>query len=252
MKSKFIEALKKLSQSSVLPLGFGRRREGPKSPLLLIADLNFIPDEKVSELLSSVDALIFSGSKTNKDTLKQNMKSNDSPWGLMLKSVEDLKDLKEQNFDFLVFSFKDSGASLLRIEEQGKVMEIDVNLSDSQLRAMEFLPVDALLIPFPRGENSLRIQDLLAYQRIDLLVTKPLLGYVPAKISVEDLRLLWEAGLDGAIIKGKDLTREDLERLKVATKSFPSHRGEKKRAEALLPSLSSTIPGEPEEEPNNE
>lgn len=248
MKSKFIEALKKLSKSSIAPMGFGRRKESPKSPMLLIAGLDSIPGEKLSELVSSVDALIFAGSKINKDALKQNVKSYPVPCGILLKSSKDLTDLKEPSFDFIVFSSQETGASVLRVEEPGKVMEIDMTLSDSELRSVEFLPVDALLLPFSGKGNSLTVQDLLAYQRIDLLTAKPLLGYIPAKISGEDLRLLWEAGLDGVIIKGEELTREEVERLKEAVKSFPSHRGEKKRSEALLPSLTSIIPGEPEDE----
>lgn len=248
MKSKFIEALRKLSQSSIPPLGFGRRKESPKSPMLLIAGLDSMQSEQISRLVSSADALIFAGLKINKDALKQSIKSNPATWGIVLKSSKDLADMKELGFDFLVFSSQDTEASILRTEEMGKVLEIDTNLSDSQLRSLDFLPVDALLLPFSGKGASLTVENLLAYQRMDLLTTKPLLGYIPAVISGEDLRLLWEAGLDGVIVRAEELTVKEMERLKEATKSFPSHRGEKKRAEALVPSISSTIPGEQEDE----
>ena len=155
--------------------------------------------------------------------------------------------MKEPGADFLVFSSQGTEASILKTEP-GKVLEIDMNLPDSQMRSVDFLPVDALLLPFSGKGTSLTVQNLMAYQRIDLLVTKPLLGYVPAKISSENLRLLWEAGLDGVVIKGDELTPKEIERLQEAIKSFPPHRGEKRRADALLPSLASTIPEEPEDE----
>ncbi len=249
MKSRFIEALKKLSQSSISPLGFGRRKEGAKSPMLLIAALDAVSGERLPESLSPVDALIFAGSKAGKDALRQSMKSNPAPWGMALKSSKDTAEAKELGFDFIVFSAQETEASILRTEEVGKVMEINMNLADSQLRSVELLPVDALLLPFPAKASSLTVENLLAYQRIDLLVTKPLIGYVPAKISGEDLRLLWEAGLDGAVIKAEGLSGKEVERLREVTKSFPPHRGEKKRFEALLPSIAATIPGEQEDEP---
>lgn len=248
MKSKFIESLKKLSQGSIPPLGFGRRREGPKSPMLLIAGLDSLSNEQLARLVPSVDAMIFAGSKINKDALKQSIKSYPAPWGIIVKSSKDLTDLKEMGFDFLVFSSQETEASVLRIEDLGKVIEIDMNWPDSQLRSVEFLPVDAILLPFSGKGASLTVQNLLTYQRIDLLITKPLLGYLPAKISGEGLRLLWEAGLDGVVIQGEGFTIEEVERLKEATKSFPPHRGEKRQSEALIPSLSSTIPVEPEDE----
>ena len=249
MKSKFIEALKKLSQTSAPPMGFGRRKEGHKAyPLMLIANYESPLEEQAVTIASKLDAIIFSGSKIDKDSLKQQIKDHPAPWGIRAKSPKDTAAIKETGFDFLVFSSQETEAAILRTQEMGKVMEIDVNLSDSQMRSLEFLPVDALLLPFSGKKASLTVQNLLAYQRIDLLVTKPLLGYMPAKISGEDLRLLWEAGLDGAVFNGEELTPEEMERLQEAIKSFPSHRGEKKRAEALLPSLASTIPEEPEDE----
>ncbi len=248
MKSKFIEALKKLSQTSVSPMGFGRQKEGHKAhPLLLIASYESPLEGQAVTTTSKLDAVIFSGSKIDKDSLKEHIKAHPAPAGILLRSVEDLADLKENGVDFLVFSSQGTEASILKTE-LGKVMEIDMNLPDSQMRSVDFLPVDALLLPFSGKEASLTVQNLMAYQRIDLLVTKPLLGYMPAKISGENLRLLWEAGLDGIVIKGDELTPKEMERLQEAIKSFPPHRGEKKRADALLPSLASTIPEEPEDE----
>ncbi len=250
MKSKFIEALKKLSQSSIPPLGFGRRKEGQKArPLMLICSLNSITERQADTAGAELDAILFSGSKINKDAIKQQIKSYTAPWGIILKSSKDIADLKEAGFDFIVFSSHGTEASILKTEELGKVMEVDINLPDSQLRSAEFLPVDAFLLPFSGKGASLTVQDLLAYQRVDLLVNKPLLGYAPAKISGEDLRLLWEAGLDGVVLEGEELSREELERLKEAIKSFPPHRGEKKRPAALLPSMAPAIPDESLEEP---
>lgn len=248
MKSRFIENLKKLSQSSVPHLGFGHRKEDRKAPpLMLVYSLDSISEGQAAA--SVADAILFPSPGKNMEAIKKQIQSSSAPWGIALKSSKDAADLKEIGFDFLVFSARESEASLLRAEEQGKVIEIDPNLPDSQLKALDFFPVDALLLPFSGKENTLKVQDLLVYHRIDLLVTKPLLGYVPAKISSEDLRLLWEAGLDGVVLKEKDYSVEELEKLKGAVKSFPSHRGKKKTPEALVPSVASTIPEETLEAP---
>lgn len=248
MKSRFIENLKKLSQSSVPPLGFGRRKEDQKTPpLMIIFSLDSVTE--VKEAAGKADAILFSGSKIDKESVKQQIKADAAPWGIALKSSKDTGDFKELGFDFLLLSSKETRAAVLRTEELGKVIEIDADLPDSQLRALEYLPVDALLLPFSGRGNTLTVQELLAYQRADLLVTKPLLGYVPSKISGEDLRLLWEAGLDGVVLKAVEVSGEEMARLKEAIKSFPSHRGEKKRLEALVPPAASPIPEESLEEP---
>lgn len=238
MKSKLIESLKRLSGPSAISMGFGRRQESQRPPsMLILADFDSISEGQLTSVGVEADALLFSGSKISKEAIKKGIKSLVIPWGIRLKEGKDMAEMRELGLDFLVLPLEETEASILRTEEMGKVIEIDANLSDSQIRALEFMPVDALLLSHMDKRTTLTIKSLLACQRADLLVSKPMLGYVPARISSENLRSLWEAGLDGAIVKSEEITQDELKRIKEAIKSFPAYRGEKKHTEALIPSL---------------
>jgi len=83
------------------------------------------------------------------------------------------------------------------------------------------------------------------------LLTKPLLVSVPAKVTVNELQVLWEAGVDGVIIEvGVGQPKQRLKKLRRATDKLSfSSRHKQRKAGALLPHIAEkrVIPDEEEE-----
>ena len=251
--SKFIEKLKNHTQLSPAPLGFGKALVQAKPRILLVAGLAQPNIENLAECLSGADAGLLqvnSLSSLDENLSKLSQSAPDIVWGSWLNNanwgkVENTK-IKA---DFLVFPpmmpLVDLPAGL------GKIFEIDANITDTQLRAIDELPVEAVL--FNAKPDKLNWQYLIMLQRLDNLLTKPLLTVVPSGVTSTELQTLWGVGVDGVVI---ELEAGQVNRLKelrqeVEKASFPLPRKSKK-AEVRLPFISQSPPADAEEEEEDE
>jgi len=158
----------------------------------------------------------------------------------------DLAQLKGKGCDFLVFDAAKAPLTLLREEEVGKIVEIDPSLADGLVRAIEQLPIDAVLIG---GEPSLSVHRLMVCQHVANLVRKPLVALAPLDMSKEDLEELREAGMAGVVVNVEADAKEGLSRLRQIIDALPpSRRGRREKADALLPYLGEEVMPQVEEE----
>ncbi|MHB8577046.1 MAG: hypothetical protein ACYDCQ_17170 [Dehalococcoidia bacterium] len=67
---------------------------------------------------------------------------------------------RQQGFDFIVFGADDAPASILLEEEAGLVMAVQEELPDSLLQALQWLPLDALLVRWDGGVTVRRQLEL--------------------------------------------------------------------------------------------
>jgi hypothetical protein len=90
---------------------------------------------------------------------------------------------------------------------------------------------------------------LMVFQRLGSLTTKPLLVSVPAKVTAGELKLLWEAGVDGVVITVGAGQAGGLRGLREAVSklSFPSPR-RRGRVKARIPQINASVDVEGEEE----
>jgi hypothetical protein len=101
--------------------------------------------------------------------------------------------------DFVVFSPEKMPLASGAAEKPGRVVGIPFDLEDSLARTVSELPVDAVIINSP-GTAPLTFQDLMRFRRLGDWISKPLLAVVPAPLTEEEIKALWDAGIDALVV----------------------------------------------------
>lgn len=118
--------------------------------------------------------------------------------GLWLQDgAGDVARAREQGFDFVVFGGNEAPASVLLEEETGLVMQVQDELADSLLQALQWLPLDALLV---RWEGTLTVRRQLELQRLSGFSRKPLFLFVESEPAASELEALREAGVIAIVV----------------------------------------------------
>jgi len=255
--SKFIDKLNRVSQVMSQPIGFRMTQPvSPKPKMLLVASLPQINVGSVVDYMAGADAGLLHISKLGspaKILPQLSQAVPNIPWGGWLgdSSQQGIKQMAKAGCDFMVFPAANTPLAIPRSEEAGKILEVESSLSEGLLRAINKLPVDAVLITCKQKESDfLTWYQLMLFQRFADLLTKPLLVSIPLSITASELQALWEAGVDGVIVEiGARGELKELRR-KIDKLAFPSpHKREK--VEPLLPRISqepSIVTTEEEEE----
>jgi len=140
--------------------------------------------------------------------------------------------------DYVVFPSTNTSLAIFQGDEVGKILEVESSLSDGLLRAVNELPVDAVLVASEQRKGYfLTWHHLMLFQRFADLLTKPLLVSIPLIVTASELQALWEAGVDGVVVEvGAGQPAERLKELRrvIDKIAFPSPR-QRRKAGALLP-----------------
>ncbi len=245
--SRFIDKLKLVARSASQPIGFQTARSASSQPpMLLIAGLpraTTVTD--LTGYLSSVDAVLLSLPKTAsgiKALSQLNQSFPDSPWGGWRKDhgEKEIERLTAAGCDFLVIPASSTIAVTGQNAETGMILQVESSLSEGLLRAVNELPVDAVLVTATDDEETaLTWHHLMLFQRLANILTKPLLASVPANITATEVQVIWEAGVHGIVVTTTEQSLSRLKELRQATdnlKRLPrKKRGE---VEAIIPSIS--------------
>ncbi len=173
----------------------------------LIASLAQVGVNSLADSLSGADAGLLRISKpgSGAKTLQKMCRAvPDIPWGGWLGDVGSggIKELVKAGGDFVVFSAANTPLAILQDDQVGKVLEIETSLSEGLLRAVNELPVDAVLIAGQQEKGySLTWHHLMLFQHVADLITKPLLISIPSSITADELQVLWEVGVNGVVIE---------------------------------------------------
>jgi len=231
----------------------------PKPKMLLIASLPQVITNNLAAYVAGADAglLPISRSSGAKALQKASKAVPDLPWGAWLKDggQAEIDQIVKAGCDYVVFAADSTSLAIPSGDSVGRVIEVYVGaLSDGVLRAIDNLPVDAVLIADQTGkEHFLTWRDLMLFQHAANLLTKPLLAPIPSTVTADELQALWEAGVDGVISEvavGQPEGRIS-ELYQVIDKLAAPSRRKRGKAEALLPRISEnkdTVPEEEEEE----
>ena len=227
-----------------------------KTRMQVIASLKADVLEKLSGGLKSADGLIIDSASAGEiKAIEKFCQAEDSiPAGRRLKETDDkaIKKLLETSCDFGIFN-SGSPVSAVRNEKIGKILELDLNLSDSLLRAAGDLPIDAVITASGIAETSLTLQDLMVIQRLVYMISKPILVSISGEISSPELQSLWDMGICGVVIEvtdSKSVDRLAEIRQKIETLDPPAFL-KKPRMTAILPQSQAGKP-EPEEDEGEE
>jgi len=257
--SQLIDKLNRVSQTVPQPMGFRTAQAAtPKPKLLLIASLTQVNVDRLDDYVAGADGVLLPISQSSEAKAIQEVSRlvPDIPWGVWLRDSDQhqIEQIAKAGCDFVVFPAAKTPLAILENDAVGKILEVEASLSDGLLRAIDGLPVDAVLIVGEwENDHFLTWHHLIVFQRFANFLTKPLLVSLPLNTTASELQALWEAGVDGLIIEIKagqpadrvSKLRQAIDKLTLPTKC------KRRKAEALVPHIAperATATEEEEEE----
>lgn len=231
--SKLRDRIRRTFQRRPGPLGFAPRGRQPDDHryVIVIAEVADAGAASASAA-AGADALLHGGGVEGIEAVIA--AADDLPVGARLEAATaaDADALIEAGADFLVFDDAQTEAAALLRDDLGHVGVIaDAGASEEELRLLQPLDLDALLIPERAGSVSVR--DQLLTRRIAELARKPLITPVAAGVSTEELRIWRDAGAPAVLASG---AAGDLERVVAAAREVPAPRERREeRPDPLLP-----------------
>jgi hypothetical protein len=252
--SRLIDEFKKASRGVAPAMGFRTARSAAAAPkMLLIAGLEPGALTSPPDNLDGAHAALirFTGAAPTAKTTQQMAASlPDIPWGFSLgdDDVKKAVALIKAGGDFAVFPAASRISAIPGDEKLGKILQVESSMDNGLLRAVNDLPVHAVLVADTfEGGGPLVWHQLMIYQHLANSITKPLIVPVPVSLTEAEVKVLWDTGVDGLIVEVG--AAADLKTLRQAIDNLPARSGRKRgKAEAILPHL----PGEARAEPPDE
>jgi len=225
-------------------MGFGVAQTVSEKPkILLVASSAQAAGKRLADYAAGADAVLLPAAKSSSAAktfpeIPQAM--SDSPWGGWLGDADrkGIKQMETAGCDFVVFPAANTSLSILANNEMGKIVEVAVSISDGLLRAVNDLPLDAVLVAGEqRGKYFLTWQHLMLFQHFANLLTKPLLVSIPSNVTDKELQALWATGVVGVVVVvGVGQPAGGLKKLRhtIDNLDFPL-KSRRDRAKPLLP-----------------
>ncbi len=199
--SRLIDRLNQVMKGTSSPLGFqARRAASPKLKMLLIASVSKAEStRRRGEDTRGTDGIIINRPGADTGAGKE---TTGVPRGIRREGGGGRAKEAEAGVDFIVFP-ADGDFSAVGGSDTGRLLEVDSAISEGMIRAVNRLPVDAVLISGKEEtETPLTWQQLMRYARFGELLRKPLLVSVRSEITGAELVALWKAGVVGVVMGG--------------------------------------------------
>ena len=259
--SKFLDSLEKISVSAPAPLGFGVRREQRPPGMALIVQISSDHASGcagISDL--SPEAVLLSGIDDLAALKKIAPGLPSIPWGISPVTVteDSVNGFKEAGCDMLAFGLADTPVSAINSDEMARVLCLDPSADERQLRAINPLPVDVVLIDVTSQSGTWTLGDLTNITAISSRVNKYILVSISEPPGTKDLKVLRDAGVHGLVVDAGSVSMDSLSKLKSDLQEMPRPKpGRKGRTAAVLPSSVFAVdrapaPEEPDEDDDDE
>ena len=252
--SRFIDKLKQTSKMVPQPMGFKLASSVIAKPVIqIVARLAEADVASLADCVAGADAGLLPLVKSSQGVKAFSKATQDVsgiPWGVLgYAGVKSLESAVKAGCDFIVFPASGALLPVVRNEKVGRILQVEVSLDGSLLRAVNGLPIDAVLI---NGEKkgSLTWQNLMQFQYFADTLTKPLLAAVPPTLTVDEIEALWAVGVDALVVEvgaGQPVGRINELRKAVDGLTFPP-RSRRGKGEALLPVMGTEMEAVSEEE----
>ena len=252
--SKLLDRLDRITRGTSQNMGFAPAANRESVPsLALLAWMGDSSKKGVASLAKAhVDAAVLPS-----NALEQPIKPLEgSIWGVAMDQPEQgrLEAYKEKGCDFLVFGIDGTPVNALEEGDCARVLRIPADLEDSQVRGLEDLPVDIILLRKPAPEGTLTLAHLLAISNVRSAISRYLLLEWDEELTPTELEHLRDMGVDGLVIDvaSSSVITTLRERIDALPRRRP--KGEQ-RSVAVLPrigGLSAGRPGRHEEEEEEE
>jgi hypothetical protein len=203
------------------------------------------------------DAALLAGA-VNAAALRQAHRalSQATPWGVRVGSLtdEDAKAYGDGGCDLLAFPLQSTTLGAVALDSIARILSLEADFELERLRALDSLPVDALLLPMTNVTAPWTLGDLAAVTAVSRRVSKYILLEVSQPPGAAELVALRDAGVHGLVVDVAPAPSGSLADLKAALLVMPRRRpGRRERAIASLPgSVFSSAEPPSHEEPGPE
>ena len=254
--SKLRERIRTALRPRPAPLGFGPRDRGRAvgRNLVVLAEVAD-PAAATAAASAGVDALLYSADSAGVAAVIEVAAGLPVGARIPAATAADAAALLAAGADFLLFDDAQTEAAALLGPDLGHVALLADGLAaataaEDQLRLLQPLDLDAILVP--AREGAMTVRDQLVTRRIAELTRKPLIVPVAATATATatatELEVLRDAGAPAVLASGAD--RAALERLIAAAAEVPAPRERREeRPDALVPAALAAAFDEDDDEP---
>ena len=240
--SKLLDRLEKIERGAVISMGFGASVRAEKiAPIALVAKLSgSAGSTQGASLLAKLgaDAVLIDGLDVDRIPKRLAKALEKQPWGLNVKELKDEQAAayREKGCDFLAFGPEEALLGAIQDDETGYVLTIQPDMEERRLRAIEDIPVDAVLLRLDSDGKPLTLQHLLTIGSVRGAFSKYLFLEIRGTLSTSELESLRDMGVNGLVIDLATHSSDDLETLKDRMTSLPrQQRAKSKGRNAILP-----------------
>ncbi len=238
--SKFLDRLEQISRSTPTPIGFGvsRAEKTPGMALVaLVSSKHATGCRAVAGL--APDAVLLGGIAGPGSIKKLASALPKVPWGVRSGQLTDesAQAYQESGCDLLAFSLEGTPVAAVSSDEIARVLCLDLDAGERQLRSIDSLPVDVILLSLTGQAAPWTLADLASIAAISRRVNKYVLVEVSAPPGKKDLEAIRKAGVDGLVLEVGAVSAKSLTELKESLLNMPRSRpGRRERATAIIPS----------------
>jgi hypothetical protein len=237
--AKFLDLMERIANGAPAALGFGAARatKVPSMALIALVSGRHAAGLKAVATLAP-EATLVAGLRGPAALGELKSALPAAPWGVRTEGLTeaDAQAYRDQGCQMMAFPLQGTVASALEDEEVGRLLCLEPHLQEHELRAIDTLPVDALLVNMTMVAGPWTLQDLMAVGGISRRSSKYvllLLSHAPGK---KDLEALRDLGVRGLVLDVGAVAPEALKELKDTLLEMPRRRPQRKeRTSALLP-----------------
>ena len=237
--SKFLDRLEQINTNAPAPMGFGTRR-APRAPGMALVTLVSAAHTAGCEIVASVspDGALLSG-VDGADSLKGLAEGLTTvPWGVQADGLneESAQSSQEAGGDMVAFGLPDTAVGALSSKDAARILCLGTDVDERQLRAIEALPVDVIMVRVPGKTGAWTLGELATVTAVTTRTSKYVLVEVSAPPEKQELEMLRDAGIHGLALDVGAVSQASLSDLKQALQDMPRPQPNRRdRRVALLP-----------------
>ena len=260
--SRFLDRLEKIGRGVPISMGFTSGVHEEKAPTMaLLGSLsNPARFSEGGSIIAKVgmDGALFLGTEEKKNLKELTKTLGKIPWGIKVQglSADQANGFRGQGCDFLAFAPEAAFLEAVEDDDTGYLLCVESDMEEWYLRAIEDLPVDAVLLRPKSLELPLTFQHLITIGSVRSSFSKYLLLEVPGTLSAGEIEGLREIGVDGLVVDATVHSAEEIGALKESLLARPRRqRSARGKASAILPASSYAAhggPGHDEEEDDDD
>ena len=253
MSSKFLERLDEIHEGAPARMGFGPARSAktPGMALVLLVSSDHQTGATTAASLSP-DAVIVSGAGGPDQAAEIKGSLSELSWGVLADSLSsgDAQAYRDNGCDLLAFRLPGTALGAVYSDDAARVLYLDPDSPHEDLRDINALPVDAVLVPITGVSADWTLEDLTRVARVAGRMNKYVLAEVSEAPNAESLKVLRNAGVSGLMLD-VSVGEEAVKALKEALAEMPRPGSDRRgRSNAILPGAVYAGPGQPGQTPD--